>query len=60
MVSLVLLAELEPTSQAVQAVSVEAEAEAESPTLASTPVVETEEVGQYFCTGNYVCNSNCP
>jgi hypothetical protein len=22
--------------------------------------VEMEEVGQYFCTGNYVCNSNCP
>jgi hypothetical protein len=21
--------------------------------------VEQEEVGQYFCTGNYVCNSNC-
>jgi hypothetical protein len=21
---------------------------------------EQEEVGQYFCTGNYVCNSNCP
>jgi hypothetical protein len=42
------------------AVLAEEEAEEHSLTLLKTHLEEQEEVGQYFCTGNYVCNSNCP